>query len=169
MVYNHKSIFANTVNNYFYPRNSLTMKKIYKQEEINIDVQTIFNLINDVENYPSFLPWCTQTEVTKESENINIGKIYISKSFIKWNFSTKNLIDMNKSITLSLIDGPFDELNGQWFFKSIDENNTHVTLEIDYKFKNSLIEISIEPIFSTIMNSILKSFIDQAFKIKYND
>ena len=145
------------------------MKKIYKQEEINIDVQTIFNLINDIENYPSFLPWCTQTEVTKETENINIGKIFISKSFIKWNFSTKNLIVTNKSITLSLVDGPFDELNGQWSFKPIDENNTHVTLEINYKFKNSLIEISIEPIFSTIMNSILKSFIDQAFKIKYND
>jgi len=70
---------------------------------------------------------------------------------------------------LSLLDGPFDELNGQWSFRTIDSNNTHVTLEIDYKFKNSLIEISIEPIFSTIMNSILKSFIDQAFKIKYND
>ena len=145
------------------------MKKIYKQEEINVDVQTIFNLINNIENYPSFLPWCTKTEVTEESEKSKIGKIFISKSFIKWNFSTKNLIDINKSINLSLIDGPFDELNGQWSFKSIDKNNTHVTLEIDYKFKNSLIEISIEPIFSSIMNSILKSFIDQAFKIKYND
>jgi ribosome-associated toxin RatA of RatAB toxin-antitoxin module len=145
------------------------MKKIYKQEDINVDVQTIFDLINDVENYPSFLPWCTKTEVTKESENINIGKIFISKSFIKWDFSTKNLIDINKSITLSLIDGPFDKLNGKWSFKPLDKNNTLVTLEIDYKFKNSLIEISIEPIFASIMNSILKSFIDQAFKIKYND
>ena len=145
------------------------MKKIHKEEEINVDVKTIFNLINEVENYPNFLPWCTKTEVTKESENINTGKIYISKSFINWSFSTKNTIDMNKSITLSLIDGPFDELVGQWLFKTIDSNNTQVTLDIDYKFKNSLIEISIEPIFSSIMNSILKSFIDQAFKIKYNE
>ena len=100
------------------------MKKIYKEEEINVDVETIFNLINEVENYPDFLPWCTKTEVTKESENINTGKIFISKSFIKWNFSTKNTIDVNKSITLSLVDGPFDELNGQWSFKTIDSNNT---------------------------------------------
>ncbi len=145
------------------------MKKIFKEEEINVDVETIFNLINDIENYPSFLPWCTKTEVTKESDCKTIGKIFISKSLIKWNFSTRNHIDKNKSIALSLIDGPFDALNGQWSFISVDKNNTHVTLEIDYKFKNSLIEISIEPIFSTIMNSILKSFIDQAFKIKYND
>ena len=80
------------------------MKKIYKEEEINVDVETIFNLINEVENYPDFLPWCTKTEVTKESENINTGKIFISKSFINWNFSTINIIDVNKSITLSLQD-----------------------------------------------------------------
>jgi ribosome-associated toxin RatA of RatAB toxin-antitoxin module len=145
------------------------MKKIYKEEEINVTMPTIFNLINNIEEYPKFLPWCKKTEVTKESENSQIGKIFISKSFINWSFSTKNIIVRNKSISLSLIDGPFDNLDGSWNFKKIDDNNTHVSLEINYKFKNSLIELSIEPIFTTIMNSILKSFVDQAFKIKYND
>jgi ribosome-associated toxin RatA of RatAB toxin-antitoxin module len=145
------------------------MKKIYKEEEINVTMSIIFNLINNIEEYPKFLPWCKKTEVTKESENSQIGKIFISKSFINWSFSTKNIIIRNKSISLSLIDGPFDQLDGSWNFKKIDDNNTLVSLEINYKFKNSLIELSIEPIFTTIMNSILESFIDQAFKIKYND
>jgi ribosome-associated toxin RatA of RatAB toxin-antitoxin module len=145
------------------------MKKIYKKEEINVTMPIIFNLINNIEEYPKFLPWCKKTEVTRESENSQIGKIFISKSFINWSFSTKNLIERNKSISLSLIDGPFDKLDGSWTFKEIDDNNTLVSLEINYKFKNSLIELSIEPIFKTIMNSILESFVDQAFKIKYND
>ena len=145
------------------------MQKIYKEEEINVSMPIIFNLINNIEEYPKFLPWCKKTEVTKEAENSQIGKIFISKSFINWSFSTKNIIDRNKSISLSLIDGPFDNLDGRWNFKKIDDNNTFVSLEINYKFKNSLIELSIEPIFATIMNSILESFIDQAFKIKYND
>ena len=145
------------------------MKKIYKEEEINVTMPIIFNLINNIEEYPKFLPWCKKTEVTKEAENSQIGKIFISKSFINWSFSTKNIIDRNKSISLSLIDGPFDNLDGRWNFKKIDDNNTFVSLEINYKFKNSLIELSIEPIFTTIMNSILESFVDQAFKIKYND
>jgi ribosome-associated toxin RatA of RatAB toxin-antitoxin module len=145
------------------------MQKIYKEEEINVSMPIIFNLINNIEEYPKFLPWCKKTEVIKEAENSQIGKIFISKSFINWSFSTKNIIDRNKSISLSLIDGPFDKLDGRWNFKKIDDNNTFVSLEINYKFKNSLIELSIEPIFATIMNSILESFIDQAFKIKYND
>jgi len=145
------------------------MKRIYKEEDINLEIPIIFNLINKIENYPNFLPWCTKTEVEHESENVINGKIFISKSFIKWNFSTKNRVEKNKSINLSLIDGPFEELNGKWSFEKIDKNNTKVSLEINYKFKNTLIELSIEPIFTTIMNSILQSFVSQAFKEKYND
>ena len=145
------------------------MKRIYKEELINIDVSTIFNLINDIEKYPNYLPWCTKTEVETPSNNIVIGKIYISKSFIKWNFSTKNYIDENKSIKLEFVDGPFDALNGKWLFTPTDDHNTKVSLEINYKFKSKLIEVSIEPIFTTIMNSILQSFVQEAFKIKYND
>lgn len=145
------------------------MKRIYKQEDINIDISTIFNLINDVENYPNYLPWCTSTKVDRKSESLLIGEIFISKSFIKWNFSTKNKIEKNKSIRLELIDGPFDSLDGQWLFSTIDEHNTKVSLEISYKFKSSIIELSIEPIFTSIMNSILESFIQEAFKLKYDN
>ena len=96
-------------------------------------------------------------------------KYLYQKSFIKWNFSTKNKIEKNKSIRFELVDGPFDSLDGQWLFSTIDEHNTKVSLEISYKFKSSIIELSIEPIFTSIMNSILESFIQEAFKLKYDN
>ena len=145
------------------------MKKIHKEEDINVDVGTIFTLINDIRSYPNYLPWCTKTEVTEESDHSIIGKIFISKSLMNWNFSTRNIIKKNESISLELVDGPFESLNGRWSFSSLDEFNTKVSLEINYKFKSSIIELSIEPIFSSIMNSILKSFVQEAFKSKYDD
>ena len=90
------------------------MKNIHKEEDINIDIETIFNLINDIESYPNYLPWCTKSEVKEESADIIIGKIFISKSFINWNFSTKNTIKKNESISLELVDGPFESLTGKW-------------------------------------------------------
>ena len=145
------------------------MKNIHKEEDINIDIETIFNLINDVKSYPNYLPWCTKSEVMEESTDIIIGKIFISKSFINWNFSTKNTIKKNESISLELVDGPFESLTGKWLFSSINQFNTRVSLDIDYEFKSSIIELSIEPIFTSIMNSILKSFIQEAFKSKYDN
>ena len=145
------------------------MKSIHKEEDINIDIETIFNLINDIESYPNYLPWCTKSEAKKESVDTIIGKIFISKSFINWNFSTKNTIKKNELISLELVDGPFENLTGKWTFSSINKFNTKVSLDIDYKFKSSIIELSIEPIFSSIMNSILKSFVQEAFKSKYDN
>lgn len=145
------------------------MKTIYKEEDINLETSIIFNLINDIDRYPEFLPWCTKTEVLNKTKNTLTGKIYISKSLMKWDFTTNNIIDKNKTITLMLVDGPFEMLDGQWSFTSLDKNNTRVCLKINYKFKNLIIELSIEPIFKTIMNSILNSFIEQAFKDKYDD
>ena len=145
------------------------MKNIHKEEDINIDIETIFNLINDIKSYPNYLPWCTKSEVTGESTDIIIGKIFISKSFINWNFSTKNTIKKNESISLELVDGPFESLTGKWLFSPINQFNTRVSLDIDYEFKSSIIELSIEPIFSSIMNSILKSFVQEAFKSKYDN
>ena len=107
--------------------------------------------------------------VTEKSTNLIIGRIFISKSLINWNFSTKNTIKTNESISLELIDGPFESLTGKWLFSPINDFNTRVSLAIDYKFKSSIIELSIEPIFSSIMNSILKSFVQEAFKSKYDN
>jgi len=145
------------------------MKNIHKEEDINIDIETIFYLINDIKSYPNYLPWCIRSEVTEESADTIIGKIFISKSFINWNFSTKNTIKKNESISLELVDGPFESLTGKWLFSAINEYNTKVSLDINYKFKSSIIELSIEPIFSSIMNSILKSFVQEAFKSKYDN
>lgn len=144
------------------------MNKILKKEKINVSLPIIFNLINNVEDYPEFLPWCVKTEVTRKTDKEMIGKIFISKNFIKWNFSTENTVSKEKYINLKLLDGPFKHLDGRWSFSKIDDNNTEVMLEINYLFKNTLIELSIEPIFTSIMNSILQSFIDQAFRIKYD-
>ena len=84
-------------------------------------------------------------------------------------FFNKEYYRKNRSISLEFVDGPFENLDGKWLFTSLDNHNTKVSLEINYKFKSSLIELSIEPIFTSIMNSILKSFIQQAFKSKYDN
>jgi Oligoketide cyclase/lipid transport protein len=109
------------------------MKNIHKEEEINIDIETIFNLIKDIESYPNYLPGCTKSEVKEESAEIIIGKIFISKSFINWNFATKNTIKKNESISLELMDGPLESQTGKWASTSINKSKTKVSLDIENK------------------------------------
>ena len=145
------------------------MNYINKSEEINVNKETIFNLINNVDNYQKFLPWCTNSKILIKQDSSMTAEIEISKSFVNWKFTTENNYKVNKIIELKLVDGPFSHLEGHWKFDEIDEFNTQVTLYLEYKFDNKLIEMSIKPVFSNIMSSILDSFISEAYKLKSYD
>ena len=145
------------------------MNYVNKSEEINVDQKTIFNLINNVDSYQNFLPWCTSSSILFKQYNSMTAEIEISKSFVNWRFTTENTFKVNKIIELKLVNGPFSHLEGYWMFDEIDEFNTKVSLYLEYKFDNKLIEMSIKPVFSNIMSSILDSFISEAFKLKSHD
>ena len=145
------------------------MNYINTSEEFNEDKEMIFDLINNVDNYHEFLPWCSDSSIISNENNRMIAEIEISKSFVNWKFKTENNYKKNKIINIKLVDGPFSHLEGYWKFEELDDFNTKVALYLEYKFDNKLIEMSIKPVFSNIMSSILDSFISEAFKLKSND
>ena len=142
------------------------MNYINKSEEINVDHELIFTLINNVGEYHKFLPWCSDSKIISDINSKMSAEIEISKNFVSWKFSTENTYDPNKRIDIKLINGPFNHLEGYWEFKKVDNYNTIVELYLEYKFDSRIIELSIKPIFSKIMSSILDSFISEAFKRK---
>ena len=142
------------------------MNFIKKSEEINVSHELIFALINNVGDYHKFLPWCSDSKIISDTNNKMAAEIEISKNFVNWKFSTENTYSLNKRIDIKLIDGPFNHLEGYWKFKKLDNYNTTVELYLEYKFDSRIIELSIKPIFSKIMSSILDSFISEAFKKK---
>ena len=66
------------------------MDCIKKNESINIDIQTIFTLINQVDKYSDFLPWCSNSKVISDKNYIMVGKISVSNNFVNWTFTTEN-------------------------------------------------------------------------------
>ena len=96
-----------------------------------------------------------------------IGEISVSKNLVKWTFTTENHYIDNEKIQLKLLDGPFKSLNGLWSFSRVDKNTTIVNFVLEYEFSNKIIELSIKPVFTSIMTSILDSFISEAFRMKY--
>ncbi len=143
------------------------MDYIKKEESINIDIETIFTLVNQVDKYSDFLPWCNGSKIISNENNIMIGEISVSKNLVKWTFTTENHYIDNEKIQLKLLDGPFKSLNGLWSFSRVNKNTTIVNFVLEYEFSNKIIELSIKPVFTSIMTSILDSFISEAFRMKY--
>ena len=92
------------------------MNYINKSEKINVSKEMIFDLINNVDEYQNFLPWCSSSTILSDDDHTMSAEIEISKSLVNWKFTTKNIIQKYKIIKLQLIDGPFKHLEGYWKF-----------------------------------------------------
>ena len=142
------------------------MNVVNQSEDINVNVSLIFDLINNVDRYSSFLPWCSNSSILSNSSSEMTAEIEIAGKPITWKFKTKNNYKINEIIKIKLVDGPFKNLEGYWKFNSIDDHNTSVSLYLEYEFNSKIIELSLKPIFTGIMSSILDSFISEAFRLK---
>ena len=119
-----------------------------------------------MDRYSEFLPWCSDSVILNDSASEMTAEIEITGKPIKWKFKTKNKYQENEIIKIKLVDGPFKNLEGYWKFHQIDQYNTNVILFLEYEFSSKIIELSLKPIFSSIMSSILDSFISEAFRLK---
>ena len=122
----------------------------------------MFNLVDQIENYPSFLPWCGSTQVIHRDSAITRATIEINFKGIKQSFTTENIKKSDQLMQIRLIDGPFKHLSGSWMFNKLDANSCQIELTLEYQFNNVLLETLISPVFNIIANTFIDEFIKEA-------
>lgn len=125
----------------------------------------MFTLVDHVELYPEFLPWCRSTQVhSREPEGVS-ASIEIAKAGVNETFTTRNTLVAHERIELELLDGPFSHLNGLWTFASLGDKGSRVQFDVDYEFSNVIIQILLAPSFESIVNSIVDAFVVRAGQV----
>lgn len=138
------------------------MYNIHKSAIVLHSAANMFRLVDEVENYPKFLPWCGSTQVIYRDSEITRASIEINFKGIKQSFTTENVKKSDHLMQIRLIDGPFKHLSGSWLFKKLDENSCQIELTLEYQFSNFLLETLISPVFNIIANTFIDEFIKEA-------
>ena len=122
----------------------------------------MFELVNNIDDYSQFLNWCDSSSILNQTGDQITASVEINKGGIKQTFSTLNTLTPYQSIAMELVDGPFDELSGEWRFEPLGENAAKIHLDLQFKFKSMLIDMALSPVFKNIANSQLDSFVARA-------
>ena len=122
----------------------------------------MFELVDRVELYPQFLPWCGGTRVIEQGENVKTARIEIDYHGIRAHFTTDNANRPPESIVITLRDGPFRHLHGEWRFRALGEVGCKVELALAYEFAAHLLDKAIGPVFSHIANTFIDAFVRRA-------
>lgn len=125
----------------------------------------MYVLVDDIDAYPLFLPWCKSSEVLSRDEDEVKARIEMAKSGIHKSFTTCNRLQKNKIIEMRLIEGPFRHLEGFWRFESLGEKGCKVLLDLEFEFSNKILKMTVGPIFEQVANTLVDAFCERAVDV----
>ena len=121
-----------------------------------------FELVDDVESYPKFLPWCGGARVLERSGDRKTARIDIDYHGVRAHFTTDNVNRPPDAIVITLNDGPFRHLHGEWRFVALGDIGCRIEFALAYEFATLLLDKVIGPVFGHIANTLIDAFVRRA-------
>lgn len=138
------------------------MKQIHKSAIVPYSPEQMYVMVAAVDTYPEFLPWCNDAAIVKQEGDKVIASISMGKMGLNKSFTTENILTPHESIEMHLLNGPFQHLYGYWHFQALGTDGCKVTLDMEFEIQNALLRVSLEPVFTTIVNTLIDAFIQRA-------
>lgn len=138
------------------------MTTLSRSALVPYEPQEMYALVNEIEHYPEFLPWCKSTRIHERIEDEVRATIELAKGGVHKSFTTRNRMQAGKMIEIGLVDGPFSHLHGFWRFDRLGETACKVSLDMEFDFSNRLLGLAVGPVFGQIVASLVDAFVKRA-------
>lgn len=122
----------------------------------------MYQLINDVESYPQFVPYCTAARVVSRKGNEMVATLNIKRGPLRAEFTTRNLLEPDKRVLMQFVSGPFRVLEGLWTLTPLGDLGCRVELEMRFEFANRVAGALFEPLFEDTAASLVDAFVKRA-------
>ena len=141
------------------------MRKVSRSALVPYSAREMFVIVDDVEAYPEFLPWCNDAQVRNRCDDTVEATLELNKGAMSNHFTTLKTRHEFTAIELSLVGGPFKYLEGGWQFKDLGDDGSKVILELDFQFKSMLVDMMFGAFFEDTCNSMVDAFARRAVQI----
>lgn len=141
------------------------MPRIQRSAVVPYRPEQMFALVNDVDSYPRFLPWCRSAGVLERGDGWVRARIEMAKGALHHAFTTRNTLEPGRRIRIRLEDGPFRRLEGDWHFEPAGDGGCRVSLDLEFELAGRLFSALAGPIFNQIASSLVDSFCRRAREV----
>ena len=140
------------------------MTTINKSALVRYSAAEMYALVNDIESYPQFLPWCRSARVLSREPDEVHATLELARGGVQKSFTTCNRLQANKMIEIRLVEGPFRHLSGFWRFDPLGDQASKVSLDMTFEFA-PLLDFVISPVFHPIADSLVDAFHKRAVEV----
>lgn len=138
------------------------MPTVRKSVIVPHTAQRMFDLVDAVEHYPQFLPWCGGARVLERTAEVTRARIDVDYHGLRSSFTTRNVKHPPEWMHLEFVDGPFERFKGHWRFVALGDAGCRVEFALDYGLERRALEAVLGPVFGNILETLVDRFVARA-------
>jgi ribosome-associated toxin RatA of RatAB toxin-antitoxin module len=140
------------------------MKRISRSAIVEHSAQEMFALVDDIDSYPRFLPWCTAANVEERTPASVRATLTVGMRGLRQSFTTQNDVQAGESMHMRLVKGPFRRFAAAWRFKPLSAEACAIEFELEYQLAGPLARV-LEPLFDRIADTMVDAFTRRAAEL----
>lgn len=133
------------------------MKRITRSAIVEHSAEEMYALVDDIESYPAFLPWCSDARVQivdgRKRATLTVGLRGLRQSF-----TTLNENRPGEGIDMQLVEGPFSRFAAAWRFRPLSAEACGIEFTMEYELANGALGRLLEPLFDHIADTMVDAF-----------
>ena len=136
--------------------------QVNKSALVRFPAHMMYELVDDIESYPKFLPWCKTSRILRRSGDVVDAELEISRGGFHKSFATRNTLLAPQEIRMSLLSGPFEHLEGTWTFMPLRTDASKISLDLEFEMSGKLASLAFGVVFNQICNTLVSAFSERA-------
>ena len=141
------------------------MPQINRSALMPFKQKDIFNLVNDVEAYPDFLPWCSSAKIFEKTSDQVLAKLTLKKMGVSYELVTRNRLSPFNLIDIELVEGPLQSLKGEWLFTELGDLGCKVEMSLGFELKKRFIDKAMGSLLENAAEDMVRLFSSRAASI----
>lgn len=141
------------------------MTQIHRSALVAYSDRQMFELVNDIEAYPHYMDGCVGAAVLSRSGDEVTARLDLNKLGLRYSFTTRNQLQPPLSMHMTLVEGPFRSLTGEWTFRALDVDACKVSLDLEFEFANRLLAKAAGRWFESVANELVDGLCRRARQV----
>lgn len=137
------------------------MKRISRSAIVEHSAEKMYGLVDDIESYPAFLPWCAEARVA-EIDGRRRATLTAAMHGLRQSFTTLNDNRPGEAIDMQLVEGPFRRFSAAWRFRPLAPDACAIEFTLEYEFASGALARLLEPLFNHIADTMVDAFTRRA-------
>ncbi len=143
----------------------LDVNEVRKSALVGFSVESMFDLIEAAEDYPSFLPWCAGATILARDDSMVSARIAVDYHGVRFQVATRNPKRRPDYMAIHLEQGPFRHFTGEWSLARLAADACKVEFCLHYEFQSAAMARLAGPVFDRIANTLVDAFVGRAEQV----